>query len=39
MTRKLGWFAAGGFGVGIIASSLVAVLGAHELSDWRSCRR
>lgn len=34
MIRKLGWLAAGGFGVGIIAFGLVAALGAHEL-PWR----
>ena len=34
MIGKLGWLAAGGFGVGIIALSLVAVLGAQELSGW-----
>jgi hypothetical protein len=34
MIRKLGWLAAGGFGVGIVAFSLLAALGAHELSGW-----
>jgi hypothetical protein len=32
MIRKLGWLAAGGFAVGIVAFSLAAALGAH---DWR----
>jgi hypothetical protein len=32
--RKLGWLAAGGFAVGIIAFSLAAALGAHELEGW-----
>jgi hypothetical protein len=34
MIRKLGWLAAGGFGVGIVSFSLLAALGANELSGW-----
>ena len=34
MIRKLGWLAAGGFAVGIVAFSLAAALGAHELEGW-----
>jgi hypothetical protein len=34
MIGKLGWLAAGGFGVGIVAFSLLAAVGAHELSGW-----
>ena len=38
MIRRLGWLAAGGFGVGIIAFGLVAALGAHEL-PWQQVGR
>jgi hypothetical protein len=34
MIGKLGWLAAGGFGVGIVSFSLLAALGANELSGW-----
>jgi hypothetical protein len=34
MIGKLGWLTAGGFGVGIVAFSLLAALGAHELLGW-----
>ena len=34
MIRKLGWLAAGSFGVGIVAFSLLAALGVHRLPGW-----
>ena len=34
MIRKLGWLAAGGFGIGIVTFSLLAALRADELSGW-----
>jgi hypothetical protein len=34
MVGKLGWLAAGGFGIGIVSFSVLAALGANQLSGW-----